>query len=85
LGPVPLDDGKQVIHGLPTFDDHPEMVKELPAPRLIAIAFGGRNLMEREIVASRTEIHILGIRFPDDFHPKESLIETAGPFQIDHA
>jgi hypothetical protein len=33
--------------------------------------------MEREVIASRAEIHIVDIRLPDDLHFEEPLIKRA--------
>jgi hypothetical protein len=36
-----------------------------------------RDLVEREVIVSRAEIHIVGIRLPDDLHSEEPLIKRA--------
>ena len=74
----------QLVHAFRRTHDKPQMVEDLPMTLLINRQGLLWNLMQGQVIDSRTHIHVPGIGFPDDRHPEPGLIKRFRDFQIRH-
>ncbi|TKS60331.1 MAG: hypothetical protein EWM72_01473 [Nitrospira sp.] len=74
-----------LIDRLRAVENHSDVIEELGLRWLVSSEFVFGDLMERQVVDPRAEIHVIRIRLPDHLHAEQLFVESARPRKVGDA
>ena len=79
-----LDPYEHPVHRFRALHDEAKVIEELRPRRLQRLHVGCGQLMQRQVVVPRTQIHVVRIRLPYHFHSEEAFVEGLRPSKVLH-